>query len=115
MACNLIVAAHCWTCGPAEDQDACDRELHYLECPNYSYGQPICITVNGLSQKFYMRTCQTDYDYEWDRRRCASGGFAPYGKRSGIFCDIAKCPGDCFANIKNEGKRQITLVENKRA
>ena len=102
---DLFIATHCWYCGPAKDQDACDKEIQYRECE--TFGPSICIAVNGLSQTYYMRTCLSKYDYDWEKWKCETRNFGD-GIRSGrgMLCEIGRCSGDCIANVGNKGKQQ---------
>ena len=95
---NLFIATHCWYCGPAKGQDACDKEIQYRECE--TFGPSICIAVNGLSQTYYMRTCLSKYDYDWEKWKCETRNFGG-GIRSGrgMLCEIGRCSGDCIANV----------------
>ena len=73
------------------DQDACDKEIHYRQC---DFETDVCLVVNGLEQPYYARYC-ADYDHE--KWLCET-------RRLGQLCEVNMCPGDCIANIGNEGK-----------
>ena len=104
---NLFVATHCWRCGPAYDQDDCDREIEYREC----WADEICVAIAGTTQPYYVRGCRSKDDYEWDKLRCERGTFGLLVK-TGTFCETGWCSGDCIANVGNEGKQQTTMVAN---
>ena len=89
--CFEAVPPHCWCCGPALDQDACDEEIEYRQC---DLDTDVCVVVNGLEQPYYVRTCG---EYDYGKWLCETG-------RLGQECEVNMCTGDCIANIGSEGK-----------
>ncbi|XP_078382904.1 lactadherin-like isoform X1 [Oculina patagonica] len=87
----IVPPTHCWYCEANTSQEKCDKEMHYREC---NPGD-MCFATNGLDQPYYERGC--DSDLEWQKYRCE------HRMNDGLLCEVGTCPGDCIANVGNEG------------